>query len=495
MLSQIREAAARVVAEVQRDPGNSDYADLSMGELKQYLDTANFPYHVTTIDGGWFIDSQLAINPVMSTEYIQRNGYGPRDTVNPQDIFERQQKRMHLAAWVGFALAIETSGWNFRADGTIVLGRYSETRQDNQRVREVIRLFQAMAVNELPKVYLKQGLKLVQQRTEEMLRLSNKKSQPKKGLSLLLERKPAFTGMGEIEFQNAARSVFEKLPTNGLACRTWGFEMEIADAMGIGAPFGIEKGQDGSLRSYENTDDCDCSCDECYYHECDCEHCETGSSDPDHCNGSECSQADSAEFRTKNGINRVQHAGLHMLCKELSEAEAEVNDTCGVHIHVYAQDLQTKQVANVLAIYKWLENMMAGIAGRDDVNYAKRIPIEYIQQAYNNKLPVDKPRAVNLTHIAGRDFTYQRGTIEFRQMLGNYDEKLITVWAWMLRGLVEVCKRGAKLNDFLGVASFDDYIEVLGKFEYTLQDEKAGLLIPGGQQDNKYIERYAHERA
>lgn len=495
MLSQIREAAEHVVSFLQAKVNltGDQYIELTTAEVKGYFEEAKMPFSITEINGGWYVDEQLVLQPVMSKEYVSRNAY----TLAPiaEDVFELQQKRMLVSAWVALAMQVERAGWNVKHEGTLIFGALSNGRTTH-RLSSVMQAMEILATTEVNKASLRHGLLMTNRRIKELENKLQSKSTTKTGLSLLLERKPSFDNTGIANIMDEVEAAFHKLPTNGLACRTWGFEVEIADAKGVNAPFGIDKGEDGSLRSYESCSDCDCSCDECYYHECDCEHCETGSSDPEHCNGSSCSSADSAEFRTQKGINRVQHAGLHMLCTELEEEDAEVNDTCGVHIHVYAQDLQTKQVAHLLAIYKWLENFMAAIAGRDDVNYAKRIPVEYIQTAYNNKLPVDKPRAVNLTHIAGdRTLDYIRGTIEFRQMLGNYDAKLITVWAWMVRGLVEVCKRGARLNDFLGVASFNDYVTVLAKFDYRLEDEKAGLLIPGGQQDNKYIKRYTHERA
>lgn len=495
MLKQIREAAAVAASEIVKlldqqaaeDLYHKDY--ISTDQLAKIMKDAGMPIHTIEYDGGFFIRKYYTIHPIAS-DMLQKYAVGAN--MSSENIkliaIEMQSNRLKLAAWMSMASASGLS----TSKGVINLGQVSEAREILGM--SWVRNLQTMSEVKVESFALRERLHSIDSNIQEMLRKvkNEDKADTKLGLGLLFERKPEFAESEVLEQVNAA---YEVIPNNALSSRTWGFELEIADAKGVDATFGIDKGQDGSLRSYEASDDCDCDCSDCTYHDCDCDWCDNRNTDPDHCNGSSCSSADMAEFRSVKGISRVKHAGLSKLCSNLTDVDAEVNDTCGVHIHVYAQDLTTKQVAHTLAIYKWLENMMAAIAGRDDVNYARRIPTEYIKLAYNNKLQADKPRAINLTHIIGSDFNYQRGTAEFRQMAGNYDFKLITVWAWTLRGLIEVAKRGAQLKDFLAVKSFNDLIEVYGKFNFLLHDEHPDLLIPGGQQDSKHIKRYAHERA
>lgn len=289
--------------------------------------------------------------------------------------------------------------------------------------------------------------------------------------------------------------IINALPSNGLTSRTWGFEVEVPDAKGV-EPLqssGIEKGEDGSLRSYEGTGDCECDCDECYYHECDCDLCETGSSDPDHCGGSHCATCDSAEYRTTGGIQRVKHNGLYDLCKKLADVEAEKNDTAGTHIHVFAADLTTNQVGQIFAIYKRLENVFAVIAGRADNHYSTRIPTDYVRfmmRKTNPVVPMDKPRAINASHLFN-----DRGTLEFRQMDCNLNADRITAWAWLVRGLVETAKRGATLQHFMAVEDLKQIVEVYAKFDYFAHDENPGLVIPGTRTDNNNIKRTQFNRA
>lgn len=279
---------------------------------------------------------------------------------------------------------------------------------------------------------------------------------------------------------------------NGLSSRTWGFEIEVPDAKGIEAPTGVEKGEDGSLRS-DNTEDCECDCNDCNYHECNCDNCDYRNTDPDHCNDSYCaSNVDMAEYRTTGGIQRVKHAGMLKLCKELLDADAEMNDSAGTHIHVYGQDLTTNQVGQVLASYSWLENIISEVARRKDVNYAKSIPTSNIGKALRKKNPVLVPvksQAVNVTWLTNG----QRGTIEFRQMNCNLQGDRITFWAWLCRGFVETAKRGAKFSDFKHVTNMQGIVDVLAKYNFTLESENPDIVIPGSRTDADLFKRVTHK--
>jgi len=284
------------------------------------------------------------------------------------------------------------------------------------------------------------------------------------------------------------------LPSNGLTARTWGFEIEVPDAKGVTprSGSGIEKGEDGSLRSYESNDECECGCSDCTYHVCDCDNCDSYNEDVNHCGDSDCETADMAEFRTVGGIQRVHHNGMYKLCKDLNDESAEMNDTAGTHIHVYAQDLTTHQVGQVMAIYKYIEGIVTPVAGRYNVNYAGKVRTDHVAAALkrnNPKLNNLKQTAVNVMHLLGG-----RGTIEFRQMDCNLNANKITFWAWLVRGLVETAKRGASLKDFKKVQDLNDVIDVLGKFEFFIQNENPGDVIPGTKSDTNLVKVQTHNR-
>lgn len=512
MLTHIREKAGWIVERLQLVQQNQEQIEASTYEL--ILKSAGMPIHNVKYDGGFYTRRYLTMYGAGvdgESEVGQQVIQFTRDAEHiSKAIFEIQKNKMKNVLWASFLAALRDANMAVVNDKLesrklgIIIGVFPLNESDTERsftIQSEIGFWRWMQCVVIKKEHYIAGKQLVEDRVKFLtneLRNVNGGEEKVGGLSTLFDKKPlsANPSLSEIQLIESQRdAAYRAFPSQAITSRTWGWEMEIADAKGVDAVFGVDKGEDGSLRAYEANTDCDCDCDECYYHECDCEHCETGSSDPDHCDGRNCSTADSAEFRTKNGSNRLMHAGLFKITSALEEVEAEVNDTCGLHIHVYAQDLETKQVAQVLAIYKYLENIMAILAGRDNVNYAQRIPIEYVKYAYKGKLPSDKPRAINLNHLLGSYVDSNRGTIEFRQMAGTYNAEEITFWAWLVRGMVTIAKRGAELKNFLHVKDLNDIIEVYAKFNYFLHDEGAELLIPGGMQDKKHIKLYAHERA
>lgn len=506
MISELRDSA-RMMLNLIESKEFDGVTSVSRETLVDMLTAAGSPHTVYEYDGGFYQRKYLMITGPYTPERVMK--YNGRNSEEMKlDLIHDVKNRLKIAAWRAYLselalVAVLSAGQNgfsinYRHIDMGLLNTASSTGDSDVLLSTLKTFFGYVKDVEVTRLALLTSLTKVDDEIASMKKAVQREGSKNQnlGLSTLFDKKPFGGAMGTDVYTNImtqVKAAYAAMPSNGLTSRTWGYELEIADAKGVDAPFGIDKGEDGSLRSYESNEDCDCDCSECVYHDCDCDFCDNQNRDPEHCNSSSCSTADMAEFRTKNGISRVKHAGLFKLCKELKEVEAEVNDTCGVHIHVYAQDLSTKQIANVVAGYKWLENIMAIIAGRDDVNYAKRIPVEYVKHLFSGKMPVDKPRAVNLTHVIG-DSNYNRGTIEFRQMEGNYDAEAITIWAWTVRGLVEVCKRGAELKNFIQITDFNGLVELYAKFNYMLHDEGADLLIPGGQQDNKYITRKVHER-
>jgi len=323
-------------------------------------------------------------------------------------------------------------------------------------------------------------------RMTELRNYAENRSHKDTGLDKVFENKPKVKAT-EIETQ---LTKLQNQLGNGLTARTYGFEIEVPDCKGVKAPNGFEKGDDGSLRSYSGSEDCDCDCEDCTYHSCDCDWCEQQNDDPDHCSGSSCSSGESAEYRTVGGVQRMKHSGMYELCKNLNEEDAEMNDSAGTHIHVFAADLTTNQVGQVFAAYKWLENIMSAIAGRQNTSYAMDFPVSYIGSALrksNPRLTADKPRTVNATPL----FT-NRGTIEFRQMDCNLDADRMSAWAWIVRGLVTVAKRGATIANYKQVTDLNGLIELFAKFNVEPDNEHPELIIYGSKSDDDKVTRVQH---
>ena len=513
MISEIRETAKVAVGMLQAEAvGGEEPYEISGQKLLSIFNVSAVKTTEYEYDGGFYTRRHIMIPGYSGTTpaLLKAIMTTPTDAnAKAELLFDIQLNRMKLIVWHAYLRSIQVKMNEMAYSDDFIKPEqgainFGSLQAEGQTVRygKILSTMTAIAYAEPTKEDFDYGRRRVNEKINHLTHeLRHVNPSGSKSISSLFDKKPGSANppkeqIEEIESQ--IETAYLAMPSNALTARTWGWEMEIADAKGVDAVFGVDKGEDGSLRSYDANNDCECDCSDCCYHDCDCDHCDYRNTDPDHCNNSECSNADSAEFRTKNGANRLKHAGLFKICKELKEVDAEVNDTCGVHIHVYALDLDTKQVANVMAVYKWMENIFAIVAERDDVNYARRLPVEYIQQAYAGALPQDKPKAVNLTHLIAANTAYlesTRGTIEFRQMAGTYNAERITIWAWIVRGLVEVMKRGAQLRDFLGVKDINDLIEVYGRFNFFLHDENPGLLIPGGVQDKKHIQLQLHKRA
>jgi hypothetical protein len=66
------------------------------------------------------------------------------------------------------------------------------------------------------------------------------------------------------------------------------------------------------------------------------------------------------------------------------------------------------------------------------------------------------------------------------------------VWAWLVRGLVEIAKRGATFGDFKKCESLDDVLKIYAKYNFTVKSENPGLLIPGSKSDLAKVKVYSH---
>jgi hypothetical protein len=275
---------------------------------------------------------------------------------------------------------------------------------------------------------------------------------------------------------------------NMLVARTWGWEVEAPNpGEDTTVPAGVERGSDGSVESYESDhDDCQCTCSDCRYHDCDCDDCDNQNDDPQHCGYDDCQSCSSYEFRTTGGIPRALHPGLRKLLEQISDTEK--NETAGTHIHVYARDLEAYQIGVVLGGYALTQRVWDVLAGRDVENdsrcrqYADLIPGEYVSYALRRKAlyHIGKFNAVNTHHV-----TTDRGTLEFRQMNCNFDFNRITFMGWMVRGLVEVAKRGATITEFFNIVDIEGFIKLYAKYGFTTFNETDVVDDPIGSRYNQ----------
>lgn len=265
------------------------------------------------------------------------------------------------------------------------------------------------------------------------------------------------------EWQNfrTTLAVSEPAPT----ARTWGFEIETPDADSVygnavsvlyadyrealTADPNAERRTlesvlnfvaDGSVEGENTREECECDCDSCRYHDCDCDDCENRNTDPDHdCGSSECYGTGQYQEITSLGGLDTTHPEALTLLDRAHLKDAEVNDTCGLHIHLGSADLSPVQVANVISAYRATSDLLGWIAGRSDTHYARRNEDTHRAEVMRER-STGKYYAVNTDpHFS----TYRSAkTIEFRQHAGTNDTAEVRAWAVLLIALVEYAKAG-----------------------------------------------------
>lgn len=134
---------------------------------------------------------------------------------------------------------------------------------------------------------------------------------------------------------------------------------------------------------------------------------------------------------------------LEACCKSLNDADARVNKSCGLHVHIGAADLTGVQYANVFANYQMLESVidsfMANSRRGNNSRWAKSLNNYNFTDCFNvfdirTTLNADRYHKVNCESFA------RHKTIEFRQHQGSTDYKKISMWVTFCAKLVAFSK-------------------------------------------------------
>lgn len=158
-------------------------------------------------------------------------------------------------------------------------------------------------------------------------------------------------------------------------------------------------------------------------------------------------------------------AGLHQIevvCEALNEVGAKVNKKCGLHVHVDARGLGSKDIAKVFigyARYEPLFDALMPASRRQNMNqYCQSIKraVEHAndfgddaQWSYDRYISTRYAK-VNLESLI------RHGSIEFRQHSGTTDAEKITNWIVLMVGFVEevIKYRMATKQPVMTLASF-----------------------------------------
>lgn len=135
---------------------------------------------------------------------------------------------------------------------------------------------------------------------------------------------------------------------------------------------------------------------------------------------------------------------IEVICRTLRDNGAEVNWTCGTHVHVQAKWMTPVQKVRLLRFYMRFENVLDGFVygnRRGDNNqYCKSLLSSYQAQAIiRQRGPISDPGVVTNTRYYKVNFHSfpKYGTIEFRQLEGTLDHYQIQAWALLCQGMVK----------------------------------------------------------
>lgn len=174
--------------------------------------------------------------------------------------------------------------------------------------------------------------------------------------------------------------------------------------------------------------------------------------------GSVCGMADPIECVSPvlagvNGKNTLRNA-----VKTLNTAGANVNQTCGLHVHIGAAKLTARQYCNVFVNYAYLEavidTFMAPSRRADNAFYAQTLQdhLYHLEQAVtieNVQRALDSCRY----HKVNAESYRRHKTIEFRQHAGTVNYEKIINWVSFCGKLVIWSKKNRLTAP---VASIDD---------------------------------------
>lgn len=160
------------------------------------------------------------------------------------------------------------------------------------------------------------------------------------------------------------------------------------------------------------------------------------------------------------------------ICRELNAADAEVDKSCGLHVHVDARDLSYYCLTRLIRIYAHVEPVLFRMVpkSRRDNQYCEPCGQRYLTHAKGPKASViqatygepagryfpttRKSKYVQARYAAMNLHSYfLRGTVELRLPNGTTNAAKITSWGVLWASIVEFAARSSdkEVTDFLAL--------------------------------------------
>ena len=172
----------------------------------------------------------------------------------------------------------------------------------------------------------------------------------------------------------------------------------------------------------------------------------------------------------KDGMKSLENC-----CKALNEANAQVNVSTGLHVHIGAQNLSDEAYANVFKNYQKLERVIDTFMARSRRENNSQWCRSLIGKDFsfcNTKIDVyDVMRGDRYYKVNACSY-HRHKTIEFRQHQGSTDFEKISNWVNFCAKLVAWSRKNVLASE---VISIDD-IPFLTKKEKTYFKRRAEIL-------------------
>jgi hypothetical protein len=137
---------------------------------------------------------------------------------------------------------------------------------------------------------------------------------------------------------------------------------------------------------------------------------------------------------------------LKKACQVLNDLGAQVNVSCGLHVHLDSQEMNVDEILSVYNRYcdytSQIDQVVSPSRRGEGARYVSQV--KRVNRKFHSKRGLarhqNKYRKVNLVNIASR------GSIEFRQHQGTTDYTKISNWLSFLMQFVEASRHTKKIN-------------------------------------------------
>lgn len=158
-------------------------------------------------------------------------------------------------------------------------------------------------------------------------------------------------------------------------------------------------------------------------------------------NGRHAFELVSPILQGQNGLRQLKKA-----CQVLNDLEAQVNVSCGLHVHLDSQEMNVDEILSVYNRYcdytSQIDQVVSPSRRGEGARYVSQV--KRVNKKFQSKRGLarhqNKYRKVNLVNIASR------GSIEFRQHQGTTDYTKISNWLSFLMQFVEASRHTKKIN-------------------------------------------------